>query len=186
VPTPEPEPTPQPVPTPEPVPDTRTIITDEPRFRVEGTDAERVEAAEDAGRVWILGDEGDTEMVGNAASNVLVSGGGADVMTGGGGADYFAFQRTDPAANATITDFDAQDKLLLDDQFFGLGDSRTDLRALSPADVRGLLNDGLASFSLRRKELSVDIDGPGGPGGLEVIATFEGPLRLGIDDVMLF
>ncbi|PWJ17544.1 hypothetical protein SAMN05421539_106155 [Jannaschia seohaensis] len=138
------------------------------RLPVEGSDA-AVDPARGRFRIdcaaRFLGEDGDTEMLGNAASNVLASGGGNDVMTGGEGADDFAFQRTDPPPDAAIMDFDTQDKLLLDDRFFGLGDSGTDPRALAPADIRGLLNDGLASFSLRNKQLFFDIDGRDGPGG---------------------
>ncbi|PWJ19345.1 calcium-binding protein [Jannaschia seohaensis] len=162
------------------------ILEQRVKFRVEGTGVERVEAAEGGGNSWIFGDARATEMIGNEADNILISGGGNDTMTGGAGRDYFAFQGTAVAPNGTITDFDASDKLLLDDQFFGLGNSRINLRPLDRAEVLDLLDNGLAAFRLRTKELSVDIDGPDGPEGLQIIATFEGRPALGLDDVMLF
>ncbi|PWJ10191.1 hypothetical protein [Jannaschia seohaensis] len=164
----------------------RAILAVEARFQVAGTGVERVEMRAEAGAAWILGDAGATEMVGNGAENVLVSGGGADAMSGGGGADFFAFERTSEAPAVTILDFDATDRLLLDDRFFGLGDGGIDLRALDASEVRALLRTGLADYDGATRSVSVDFDGPDGPGGLAVIARFEGRPALDIGDVMLF
>ncbi|GIT91991.1 hypothetical protein JANAI62_24480 [Jannaschia pagri] len=138
--------------------------------------------------IQILGDRTSTRIVGNEGDNILLAGGGEDTITGGAGADIFAFQADGNPSNATITDFGAGDVLALDDRYFGLGNGRINARELSPSDVQGLLRDGLASFNFRTLELSVDVDGPGGPRGLEVIATFTpaSARELGVDDILIF
>ncbi|PWJ16118.1 type VI secretion system tube protein Hcp [Jannaschia seohaensis] len=154
-------------------------------FRVAETGLDRVEAADPETRLFVLGDAGATEMLGGATDDILVSGGGADTMTGGAGRDFFTFLRDGSTPNVTITDFDADDKLLLDDQFFGLGDAGIDLRPLGFSQVLALVRDGLASFDGRTRELSVDLDGADGPDGLTVIATFAQRPPLNADDVLL-
>jgi Ca2+-binding RTX toxin-like protein len=93
------------------------VVEDRGVFEFASGSFERAVASEGAGRLRIFGDERGQEMVGNASGNGLVSGGGEDIMTGGAGADFFAFQRTDPLPDVTITDFDARDKIALDDLF---------------------------------------------------------------------
>ncbi|TFL16859.1 Calx-beta domain-containing protein [Jannaschia formosa] len=156
-------------------------------FNIRNTGVEEV-AAQGTGDIRIVGDRTDTRIVGNDGDNILVGGGGEDTLTGGAGADSFAFLRGTGPSNATITDFGPGDKLALDDQFFGMGNGRILPRELSRAEVRELLREGLADFNTRTLELSVDTDGPGGDGGLEVIATFTraSVRELGVDDVLIF
>jgi Ca2+-binding RTX toxin-like protein len=180
-PTPNPDPAPTPGPDPEPV--TVTIESRSP-FNFAESGADRAVASGNAGGVRIIGDERDQEIIGNDSGNVLISGGGEDVMTGGGGADFFAFQRTDPLPDVTITDFDAQDKIALDDQFFGLGDAGVDLRQVTPDQILLALRTGFLGYDFETNELSVPGDGPGS--ALEVIVTFSSPPPIGLDDLFLF
>jgi hypothetical protein len=139
---------------------------------------------ERGGPVWMFGDARAQEMVGNGAANVLVSGGGADRMTGGGGADFFAFERTAVPASAVIVDFDARDKILLDDRFFGLGGGGVDLRPVAPELVSQAVRLGVIAYDAEARALSVPAGGLGG--GLYPVATFEAPPALGLDDLFLF
>ncbi|TFL18303.1 calcium-binding protein [Jannaschia formosa] len=141
---------------------------------------------EGTGNHQVIGNGLAQEITGNAGRNILAGGGGGDLLTGGAGRDFFAFQVSDAPGGATILDFEAGDRLALDDRFFGLGDGSIDVREVTETQFRAAIRFGLADYDARTGELRIDEDGRRGPGEPVLIATIDGGGRLEIDDVLLF
>jgi hypothetical protein len=140
--------------------------------------------ASGAAPVRLDGTPGDEELVGNAGDNILIGLGGQDTVRGNGGADSFVlFGRVTPT-DLLIADFDRAegDRLAIDDQLLGLGELGVDIRAVTGAEVRALLEAGTVAYDRAAQVLSIDADGDG---AADNFATFIGtPLTAG--DVVLF
>ena len=128
---------------------------------------------------------GSTRIVGNGGDNILVESGGADTLEGGGGRDVFAFRDME-ASQARILDFEAGDRIALDDGFFGLGDRGVDPRAATADQIAAALNLGVAVYDRGTGTLSYDRDGRAGPGEAAPIVTLDGAPALGAGDILLF
>jgi hypothetical protein len=81
-------------------------------------------------------------------------------------------------------DFDAQDKIALDDQFFGLGSPDIDLRQVTPDLILLALDRGFLGYDFETREISIPTNGL--RSDLGVIATFASAPAIGLDDVFLF
>ncbi|PWJ09848.1 calcium-binding protein [Jannaschia seohaensis] len=138
------------------------------------------------GAVRVTGNGFATEMIGSDRGNILIGGGGGDTLEGGGGNDTFAFLIDDAAGAARIVDFEAGDRLALDDRFFGLGDAGIDVRAVTQQQISNAVRNGLVEYDGRSGALSIDADGRRGPEEAELVVTIEGGGRLGPDELLLF
>ncbi|GIT91415.1 hemolysin [Jannaschia pagri] len=152
---------------------------------LDGSEVETV-ILEGSRNLRVNGNAAATEIVGNGGSNILIGGGAEDTLTGGGGRDYFAFQVTDADGAARITDFGGRDQLAIDDRFFGLGDGRVDVRAVTDQQAANALSSGAFRYDARSGELLIDIDGRRGPEDAVLITIIEGGGPLTAEDVILF
>ncbi|TFL15986.1 hypothetical protein [Jannaschia formosa] len=128
----------------------------------------------------LFGNGRDNALRGNAGNNVLFGAGGDDEMTGGAGADVFAFASIGRGQSGRIKDFDHDDKIALDDQFFSIGDATVNVRQVSPGQLLRAVELGLISYDARSGEVHV-----AGLGDDPLLAI-EGGGRIDLDDVLLF
>lgn len=87
---------------------------------------------------FLSGDEGDDLLDGGLDADTLSGGTGSDTLTGGHGADVFVFT---PGSDVTITDFTAEDRLLLTEFYTDLQEVQDDF-----ADD-GVLNQSVGDLS---------------------------------------
>ncbi|TFL19912.1 hypothetical protein [Jannaschia formosa] len=153
--------------------------------RLRGQEIERVTLL-GAADLRVIGDGTDTEITGNAGANVIVGGGGADVVRGGEGADSFAFLRGGLDGTMAILDFEAGDRLALDDRLFGLGSGSVDIRAVTRGQIEAALRQGTVLYSRQDGEFRIDADGRDGEDAPLLVARIEGAPVLGVDNVILF
>ena len=84
-----------------------------------------VQAPSDHGLV-LTGDNSANVLTGGLGNDVLTGGGGSDILTGGGGADIFDLSAPlNKTAKDIITDFEYQDKIQLNSNYFKLLDAKT-------------------------------------------------------------
>ncbi|PWJ21823.1 calcium-binding protein [Jannaschia seohaensis] len=142
---------------------------------------ERVKIVGGERNVRLEGSAGDDWLEGNRLANTLVASEGQDTLVGRGGGDDFVL--TADSGRTVIADFEAGDRLLIDDRLLGLGDAEDDPRVLDRNTFRNLREAERAGFDAGRGEVKIDIDGDG---VREVVAVLQGDGRPGLDDVLLF
>ncbi|GGL79133.1 M10 family metallopeptidase C-terminal domain-containing protein [Wenxinia marina] len=133
----------------------------------------------------IKGSRRADELGGGEGDDLLIGKGGADTLSGGDGADVFVLQwegREDPV---WIRDFEAGDRLALDDRYFN-GERAIDIRDVTPGMVRGTLSAGRAEYERSTGRLWFDPDGDQGGGDPFLVALLSGAPRLEADDLLLF
>ncbi|GIT89906.1 hypothetical protein JANAI62_06100 [Jannaschia pagri] len=105
-------------------------------------------------------------VIGNAGNNKIFVRDGNHTASGGGGADQFILKPTGPREigeyqsdiRLTITDFDADDMVVLSDEYLPLGSASTYYRTLSSQEFQRLLNPPEGSrFSLTISETSNEV-----------------------------
>lgn len=119
------------------------------------------------GRDRLEGGTGDDVLDGGAGDDILSGGAGFDVLTGGFGNDRFVFDAV-RAAYDRVTDFEpGRDRIdlsaLLGGQPVTVASFAQYVRItpLGPTELTGFL--------------AVDVDGPSGPAGFEILAQLDGP-----------
>ena len=95
----------------------------------------------------ILGEEGDDVLDGGLDADTITGGTGSDTVTGGEGADVFVFV---PGGDLTVTDFAAEDQLILTGYFTDLAELVTDFLD------DGIINQSVGDF-LDNSELAGSI-----------------------------
>jgi Ca2+-binding RTX toxin-like protein len=139
-----------------------------------GTDAANTLTGTSGGDL-LYGLGGADSLNGGAGNDTLVGGAGNDTLTGGTGADQFTMLPGD--GTDTITDFNGAqgDKLNLGDLLYNYANG-------AGGALAGFLQ---MSTSGGNTTVSVDIDGPSGPGGFLPVATLLGVTSLALDQLIL-
>ncbi|PWJ21326.1 calcium-binding protein [Jannaschia seohaensis] len=132
------------------------------------------------------GGSGGADLIRGLGGDDTISGGGdGSVYVGGAGADMFQL-RAGVQGVVTISDFEAGDRLALDDQLFGLGGASVDFREVSAAAAGAAVRSGQFLYDRESGQIRIDRDGAEGTEAPIAVAVIEGGGPIGAQDVLLF
>jgi alkaline phosphatase len=125
----------------------------------------------------LFGTAGDDVIEGAGGGDTIISLSGDDSIEGGFGADTFVLLSSDAGVD-TIADFAADDRLAVDDTFFGpFGSSEIEERMLTREEARLGLQSGALGYDVATGEVSIFG---------EVVADLTDGTVLTLDNVFLF
>src|SRR6266404_1806351 len=145
--------------------------------------------AGDSGDDSIVGGSGNDTIYGDGGNDWLEGGSGNDLLSGGGGQDSYAFRELGPANADSVANFaTGWDNIQLDAGAFanigatgrfGGGDVRF---YAAPGAASGHTADDRIIYDTTSGQLWYDADGSG-PGGAQLIATFQGAPSIAASDI---
>ncbi|MGI0484827.1 hypothetical protein ACN4EK_05260 [Pantanalinema rosaneae CENA516] len=137
-----------------------------------------------AGNDTLRGGQGNDVLRGDAGNDLLIGGAGNDTLTGGSGLDFFGFN-TPHEGTDVITDFAANDFILLSRSGFqgGLGVGILSASQFRLGTAAGDANDRLI-YNNQTGDLFFDVDGSGSASQIR-IATLTGAPTLTHADILI-
>jgi CSLREA domain-containing protein len=137
------------------------------------------------GNDQLFGGLGNDFLMGGAGADVLLGQGGENGLMGGAGADFFAFTAADGDGVGVILDFEAGDRIVLEDQLFGLGAESVNLRAVTREVADLAIARGQFFYNAETGGIVIDRDGAAGAGEARLLAVIDGGGPIGADDFLL-